>query len=259
VASLDGTSIDQLRLLLRAEAIRMRDSREPLNLIGLLRELGVTLSSSGEIGAKAQGLLRSHNDRWEIVLQSSYPTGTAQRLSGRDRFTVAHELGHLVLYRSGVAGPRTRSDYWRLEEVCNWFAGQLLISDFELEGVFLSGKATTAAELLLKTKQLSKTLFISFEACARRVTEWVVGSALVRVRVPSGDHPVPVVEWATESKPWLIIGRGKRLTSDHPLFDLVVEHPEENWPAVKEATIPPDVTIASQRLHSLVDVAARIS
>jgi uncharacterized protein DUF955 len=237
----------------------MRDSHEPLNLIGLLGELGVTLSTSSEIGAKAHGLLRSHSDRWEIVLQTSYPSGTAQRLSGRDRFTIAHELGHLVLFRIGVAGPRTRSDYWRLEEACNWFAGLLLISDFELEGIFPSGKATTATELLIKTKQLAKTLVISFEACARRVTEWVVGSALVRVRVPSGDHPVPVVEWATESKAWLSVGRGKRLTTDHPLFDLVVQHPEENWPAVFEAIIPPDVTIASQRFHSLVDVAARIT
>jgi hypothetical protein len=52
-------------------------------------------------------------------------------LNSRERFSVAHELGHWVLYDRFQIGPESEGrPYWEQEEVINAFAGQLLVPDW---------------------------------------------------------------------------------------------------------------------------------
>ena len=52
-------------------------------------------------------------------------------LNSRERFSVAHELGHWILFNRFQIGPESEGrPYWEQEEVINAFAGQLLIPDW---------------------------------------------------------------------------------------------------------------------------------
>ena len=52
-------------------------------------------------------------------------------LNSRERFSVAHELGHWVLYDRFQIGPESEGrPYWEQEEVINAFAGHLLVPDW---------------------------------------------------------------------------------------------------------------------------------
>ena len=52
-------------------------------------------------------------------------------LNSRERFSVAHELGHWILFNRLQIGPESeRRLYWEQEEVINAFAGQLLVPDW---------------------------------------------------------------------------------------------------------------------------------
>jgi hypothetical protein len=52
-------------------------------------------------------------------------------LNARERFSVAHELGHWVLFNRFRVQPETEKRlYWEQEEVINAFAGQLLVPDW---------------------------------------------------------------------------------------------------------------------------------
>ncbi len=252
------TSDANLQDLLRLEAVRLRRRPGPLCLPELLRDLGVTLSSAPDLAGGAHGILRSQKGRWEIVLPMEKGKGSAD-LSPRERFTVAHELGHIALFDNGVKPPRQRGEYWRIEELCNIFAGQLLIADRELEVPFPRDRPTGARELLLRTKTLAKTLSVSFEAAARRVTAHVDRSAIVRIRIGSGPHPTFVVQWATESENWLQSGRGKRLTPKHALFGFVEQECAAQPSTIHEVPLPPRAVVASQWTPIRLDVAARLT
>ncbi|MHB8499512.1 MAG: ImmA/IrrE family metallo-endopeptidase [Candidatus Acidiferrales bacterium] len=253
-----ATNDASLRDLLRSEAVRLRTRPGPLCLPELLLDLGVTLSSAPDLAGRAHGILRSQNGRWDIVLPMEEGKGIAD-LSPRQRFTVAHELGHIALYDNGIKPPRQRREYWRIEELCNIFAGQLLIADRELEASFPRDRPTGARELLLRTKILATTLSVSFEAAARRVTAHVGQSAFVRIRISSGPHPTFVVQWATESENWLQSGRGKRLTPKHSLFGFVAQECAAQPSTIHEVLLPPRAVVASQWTPIRLDLAARLT
>jgi hypothetical protein len=252
------TSDASLRDFLRLEAVRLRARPGPLCLPELLSDLGVTLSSAPDLVGRAHGILRSQNGRWEIVLPMEGGRDSAD-LSPRDRFTVAHELGHIALFANGVKPPRQRREYWQVEELCNIFAGQLLIADRELETSFPRDRPTAARELLLRTKALAKTLSVSFEAAARRVTAHVDRSAIARIRIGSGPQPTFVVQWATESESWLKSGRGKRLTPKHALYRFVEQVCATQTSTIHEVTLPPHAVVASQWTPMRLDVGARLT
>ncbi len=55
------------------------------------------------------------------------------RLSRRDRFSIAHELAHYLLWqRVGILPATTRSQYWQHEALCNEFANRLLVNRLSL-------------------------------------------------------------------------------------------------------------------------------
>lgn len=224
----------------------------------VLHRLGVSLSVADELAGKAHGILRLINGSWEIVLPAP-PSADPEHLSPRHRFTVAHELGHMILYNQGVQRARDRRAYWQIEDLCNAFAGQLLISDVELDEAFPRDADISARELLVRTKLLARRLLVSFEAAGRRVTTHVARSAFVRIRVSEAKPPRFVILWATENERWLESGRGKHIRADHALFGLVSDEQLTMRASIRELALPPTAIIASQWTNPHLDVAARIA
>lgn len=69
------------------------------------------------------------------------------RGSPQERFWIAHELAHYFLLASGDAVPATKSEYWKLEDVCNEFARDLLASE-NIARTALAREGRTAAGYL---------------------------------------------------------------------------------------------------------------
>jgi hypothetical protein len=56
-------------------------------------------------------------------------------LSSRERFSIAHELGHWLIFSHFQIGPQSDERlYWEQEEAVNFFAGHLLVPDWLAEG-----------------------------------------------------------------------------------------------------------------------------
>jgi hypothetical protein len=56
-------------------------------------------------------------------------------LSPRERFSIAHELGHWLIFNHFQIGPQSDERlYWKQEEAVNFFAGHLLVPDWLAEG-----------------------------------------------------------------------------------------------------------------------------
>ena len=68
------------------------------------------------------GQLRQTDAGWQIEVAAENHS-----LTDEQRFTVAHELAHLLLLRRGVPLPSSESEYWILEEACDRLALLLLV------------------------------------------------------------------------------------------------------------------------------------
>jgi Zn-dependent peptidase ImmA (M78 family) len=98
-------------------------------------------------------------------------------LTSRERFSIAHELGHWVLFTRFQIGPQSHSRlYWEQEEAVNAFAGQLLIPDW------LSTSWLQEVPEAMPVPPFS----IRFWAEQCRVSEEVVARALVAKRESVG-------------------------------------------------------------------------
>lgn len=106
----------------------------PLDLEPLLERFGIVYRHTSNGERRGVAYLQI-GDTPTITLVRSCPgeNGKMQaagetRLSRRDRFSVAHELAHYLLWQRGGILPATnRSQYWQHEALCNEFAGHLLV------------------------------------------------------------------------------------------------------------------------------------
>lgn len=90
------------------------------------------------------------------------------RGTARTRFTLAHELGHVVLHGQELVDLFTRPEpehHARLENEANRFAAHLLVPDAALEQ--LSCRPSEAA-----SHALAKRFGVSLRMAARRIEEW---------------------------------------------------------------------------------------
>src|SRR5258708_36625329 len=97
-----------LRGVLAGEAARLSAGRSlPLDLTARLAEFQITLESTVSVGHGGAGHLRRTEMGWRIgVNPISRPT--------RQRFTVAHELGHYLLAARVGFRPGSRRDHLML-------------------------------------------------------------------------------------------------------------------------------------------------
>src|ERR1044071_2809653 len=89
----------------------------------LMQALGVTLRFDDSVATKEGTARRVPGGQYEIVVK------TSGKLSARVRFTIAHELGHVLIDKHYGIRPRTRGEYWSHEHLCDRFAAVLLVPD----------------------------------------------------------------------------------------------------------------------------------
>jgi hypothetical protein len=119
-----------LRLLLEEAAKLSQYCDIPVPTVAICRTLGIRLRRSRLDSGLA--LLVNADNSPEIVL-SNTTSDTLNSLNKRERFLVAHELGHFILHRVNLPKPLGESEYWQHEQLCDIFAQTLLLPQRHLE------------------------------------------------------------------------------------------------------------------------------
>ena len=135
----------------------------PVNLHGLLSRLGIRL------------LLESTTSRGESYLELSQPPVIlVQRenpglfLSSRERFSIAHELAHWVVWRRFGAVPSSQAEYWFHENLCNEFAAGLLVPQPALNN-FLKKLNDQGIEPVSFPSRVAQCGAVSWEVAAKSI------------------------------------------------------------------------------------------
>jgi Zn-dependent peptidase ImmA (M78 family) len=118
------------RLRRRADELLIGLSKPPVDLSAIAQRLGVEIRLF-ELGAEVSGILYRDGDRKVVVVNNKHS-------NVRQRFTIAHELGHLILhkgepvhvdegFRVNLRDPRSATAEEVEEIEANAFAANLLM------------------------------------------------------------------------------------------------------------------------------------
>lgn len=142
-----------------------RTERAPIRLAGLARYLGAELryDSSQRFGAEEASL---HLKDGRIVLWVSKDRFEDPRTRARARFSIAHEIGHLILYK--LLGPEFlehseagEEAYGQTERLCDLAASQILMPRSLLaEGLRERGFGLEGVRALLKAFDVSASAML---------------------------------------------------------------------------------------------------
>ena len=186
----------------------------PVSMRSILRELGISLEKRIVRDAKhGGGAVVQEDQRYKIILKR--PRSDPQAISPRERFTLAHELGHIFLLKRFGWAPQIGSDYFICEDWCDLFAAHLLVPAPIVETANMS-----SPEAALKAvRRTALTFGVSSEVAARRITEVISGVAYCCGSQTKNSKGKSVfrVQWATSSIVGFELHRGTYLFFDHPL------------------------------------------
>jgi hypothetical protein len=203
-----------IRRVLAREAARLSGNRPiPLDLEALVAEFRVGVVREQ---AERQGSLRRRGDLWQIAVDSSMAPV-------RQRFTIAHELGHYLVEATTGFRPTKRRDYWALESECQAFAAVLLAPEAVVRECLAVGGGEPGA-LFDVVIDLAARTGLSLEGAARRLIE-VTGSPMAIASLRLDGRPsrraIASIGWCHGVHGMEDVGRGRVIRRDHALWPVV--------------------------------------
>ena len=173
----------------------------PVDLPELSSRLGARIRTLPTASARKGGLSRD-GDGWII-----WTDGKPSCLDVDKRFTVAHELAHLLFIRSGLSIPIGAEEYWILESACDQGATEILIPSSQAPSQVLdAGSVVSWHDLLIDTWNVAP--WIAADSISRHASN-ICASAVV-----SSEHSRwGYVEWST----------GQETVKDWPIATLVID------------------------------------
>lgn len=115
---------------LASEAVRLTDgyARLPIPIGRVSYEQGMIIERKSNIGAfKAYMTLPKQPNDWAKVTLPSRQFTASSQVSPYDRFCIAHELAHLLIFRKTSFIPSDKRMYWKHEAICDEFARTILL------------------------------------------------------------------------------------------------------------------------------------
>jgi hypothetical protein len=239
----------------------LRPSRlVPVDVDALLSKLGVKFEVRiAERGIKGSYgfLLRGGRTATVVVVRDARARGT---LTARERFTVAHELGHLVWDRRVGLQPTGRTDYWKLEGVCNRFAANLLVpTDFLLDDS--NAPPSGPLDILSWVRRLANRLQVSLEVLGGRLVDCYPNLVLGELELPTMATPKMIarVRWLCQSSPVFAANRGRYITPGHPLARLAMDHAISSIGEVKRHDLDSRVALVTLATPWSLLIAGHVS
>lgn len=188
-------------------------------MLELLSRLGVGLSIARTSNKSDLGGLHYSSSGWEILLKRPHEFRKSAELSSRERFTVAHEVGHYLVEGRFGFRPRSKGEYWRLEEICNEFAGALLVPKSAVTEI-LRKDAVDASELLVELQNVVDRSSVSFEVASRRMISLIsrpVMLAALKLEEYTDDSQKGLLSWVARGEEKKSSTRNKKISAEHPL------------------------------------------
>ena len=155
-----------LRGLFQAACDLAQRHSRPVELRTICDDLGVQIRRTE--GGAAKALLVEREEIFEILL----PTGGSDHdgFTAWERFLIAHELGHVLLHRFRVQKPLGKSEYWKMEAICDSFARRLLLPRDAISEI-LRVAGTSTSDRLRATLDLQRQWNIPWPVAAFEVAE----------------------------------------------------------------------------------------
>jgi Zn-dependent peptidase ImmA (M78 family) len=159
------------------------------------------------------------------------------RLSARERFSLAHELGHILLDQRFEWHPAEGKEYYMCEEFCDIFAAHLLVPELVLNGLVISTCKQANETLTMIVSQCH----VSREVAARRLVETYGGLGYFEgVQSTNADGATVIaLDWGTSSIENLRLTRFMHLTADDQLGKLLLTSQKSaDWLEPKQSFLP---------------------
>jgi uncharacterized protein involved in tolerance to divalent cations len=151
-------------------------------------------------------------------------------LSTRERFSIAHELAHWVVWKCFQSLPSSEEEYWWHEDVCNEFAARLLVPRQSLTR-FLEQKRKQSIHPIYYPELVAKSADVSWTVAAKSISTIFPETAFVRLRNFEADKTpiderssdvVLTVDCSTvQNSAGRVVGRGARLKEEQELSHIL--------------------------------------
>lgn len=138
----------------------------PVNLHKVLSRLGIRLrfEEKDETPLYSPSYLKLEDPPTIII----YRQKQEAVLSARERFSIAHEIAHWVIWRRFGSLPSSGTEYWWHETVCNEFAAGLLVPVASLQH-FLEKQYIEHVNPAYFPAKVSKSAAVSWEVAAKSI------------------------------------------------------------------------------------------
>jgi Zn-dependent peptidase ImmA (M78 family) len=139
----------------------------PVNLHKVLSRLGIRLrfEEKDEAPLYSSSYLQLEDPPTIII----YRQKQEAVLSARERFSIAHEIAHWVIWRRFGSLPSSGTEYWWHETVCNEFAAGLLVPMATLQQ-FLEKRYSEHVNPAYFPEKVRKSAAVSWEVAAKSIT-----------------------------------------------------------------------------------------
>jgi hypothetical protein len=217
-----ASAYELVRAFLDSQATSLNRERVlPLDPIALCDELDLAFRVVVDTRGGRRGAFVSQGDRQEVRLFRR--EGLARQIRSHERFTIAHEIAHALVWREFRQMPRRRRDYWLHEELCNEFASSLLIPcDF----VASLGEPKDADAVVLAVNEIARRAGVTAEPAARALAKQLktpVAIGELQISPFARTKRLGFRSWWIESRVWLgrAGGRGLAIYTHDPLAPVI--------------------------------------
>ena len=152
----------KIRELLERALSELNPANEwPVNLDRILARLGLEVTVREE-PTKPKAAYLQLGEKPSIVIQRS---GLNTHLPS-ERFSIAHELAHWVIWRRFRCLPSSHNEYWRHEALANEFAARLLVAPSRLDGFLAEQRAKQVHPIDFPSRMAAEAA-VSWKVAAR--------------------------------------------------------------------------------------------
>lgn len=238
----------EVQLIRDADSLSEGESY-PLDLRRVLRRVGAALVVDEPRKSSSHGSLFINGSDVRIVVRRDRPRAS---LSPRERFTIAHELGHFFIQRRFGVRPGSEGEYWRIEGLCNRFAGRLLLPPSVVADA-LSPSPNSSARLLWMARRLSGRHSVSFQVAGNEIVSYFNDASFFEIRDRPEDGRLGRVVWCAEGRQF-VGGSGRLISPGDSLATVLLVHQFTREGEAREAIVN-DVRAASIRTNSALQGA----
>jgi hypothetical protein len=221
----------------------------PVNVHAILSRLGIQLSFTDAPDKRVSYLEVEGTPRITICRKTA-----ALFLSPRERFSIAHELAHWVIWRRFGSLPSSESEYWFHETLCNEFAAGLLVPEPALSQ-FLDTELRAKTHPVYFPSRIVRLAAVSWDVAAKSIAAFPSSdSAYIRLakvpyslnKGPSETFPLKV-SCTTIAKPsGTYLGRSALLRNPDELLNWLKALPNRT-----SASRPVSVSLGTIQLNQV--------